>query len=1317
MKNNFKRVFALLLAVVMCMTCTLPVFATNGETGTCPEAGVAAKHTKNNCDAIEIDTVDPACETTGYTVYQCNVCKVYFMDDIVKAIDGCQWGPEVRVEPDCENDGSVTKHCSVHNFDKVTTLPATGHNMSGWTPDGAICTEGGATESQYCLNGCGKTETRPATPGDHVWGAPVFETIPTCSTPGKAIYTCTACGVATKEVEVKPMVGDSANHDYDMVNATPVATATCKIEGQVSATCKICGYVGTINTGKAPHQYTVDVEAKAATCTEEGYDAHKKCAVCGEAETGYATYPVIPHSYTIFVSRTEPVCGENGLEVKKCSICNEATQETVIPTTLQHSWVVEPHAATCTTYGHTYKFCENCAKTETANVTAPYYHHKATCTDKNACLATEIKDDNGNIIKPAGVACGMVNTGRVGTAADCLNNGTIIWACEHGCGYEIEVENAKAAGAGQHNYQPVVNAATCIAKGESYEKCTACGDIINRQELEINPNGHKLVTEEVTTPATCTESGRAITYCELCSFKDADTVLPPLGHATPVEADRQNTDDTAAGYYKYTAPTCSAEGSVTYMCAECDTLVTEKVEIDPEAHNYVVIETVEATCGVAGYIKSECSYCGDEKTTPNGEAKTHNYVDDPIETLSCKTPVVHVTKTCSICKDKQLIETLTADLSLEQYHTTCGAQFDSHFREGDCKKTGIDKYICGTNGATFYVYFEEYGNGHPAANITELGEEFEAYITITSNYKSATCVAKGNYIAWVCDCCGVTGGGEEIGFADHDLEFVPGEDADCVNNGYEAYYKCKFGLCGAIFSDANAENELTAVVTITALGHNYEDTSYDATCTENGQTEETCTRCNHKVITATLNASGHNYVIADKADVDCEVVGYVHYVCTNPVCVRNGEDYGIKEYIDSYKRVLGHDFSETKDCINGDKWVCANNANHNYTEAPRGGHVNADGQALNCSDAATDRVCVECQQTIPVGTHSLVESYVAPTCLAYGYLLRVCTVCQYYEVEEDEIKTLGAHTVPADFTVVTPAGCDTEGLKTKTCPVCQTVVASEKIPALGHSYTEQVSYVAPQICVPGLEVLKCVNGCEGTVSNTIDALDGIKFSYSYDNAIKAGEDFVNTGKIAVTIKFNTKNVTLNSILLALEFDAGVLEYVDTKWDCDSTVFVNCETGYNNETGKVSVSAKVNKIDEANKDVALADGEYALATLYFNVKAAPGYTHAAAQAADLGLTPVMTGDQSASVLTTTTAVAANFGATPEVTLTRLGDVNEDGVVTDKDMVDLLALFIAKGYSAQADINQDGTIDIFDIQLLKQFVIATIDYAELCEGKAE
>ena len=44
MKHNFKRVFALLLAVVMCLTCTLPVFATNGETGACPEAGVAAKH-------------------------------------------------------------------------------------------------------------------------------------------------------------------------------------------------------------------------------------------------------------------------------------------------------------------------------------------------------------------------------------------------------------------------------------------------------------------------------------------------------------------------------------------------------------------------------------------------------------------------------------------------------------------------------------------------------------------------------------------------------------------------------------------------------------------------------------------------------------------------------------------------------------------------------------------------------------------------------------------------------------------------------------------------------------------------------------------------------------------------------------------------------------------------------------------------------------------------------------------------------------------------------------------------------------------------
>ena len=107
MKNNFKRVFALLIAVVMCVTCVLPVFA-SGEAATCPGAGEV--HTKANCVEVEVE------------VKYCGRC-----DNLLEECT-CS-NPEHNERPSDEDDGPA------HNDRPTNNTETPEHNDKTETED------------------------------------------------------------------------------------------------------------------------------------------------------------------------------------------------------------------------------------------------------------------------------------------------------------------------------------------------------------------------------------------------------------------------------------------------------------------------------------------------------------------------------------------------------------------------------------------------------------------------------------------------------------------------------------------------------------------------------------------------------------------------------------------------------------------------------------------------------------------------------------------------------------------------------------------------------------------------------------------------------------------------------------------------------------------------------------------------------------------------------------------------------------------------------------------------------------------------------
>lgn len=132
------------------------------------------------------------------------------------------------------------------------------------------------------------------------------------------------------------------------------------------------------------------VEAKAATCTEDGYTAHKKCSVCGY-EDGKEVVKATGHDYWVVDKAT---CTKDGL--KKCTKCGD---EKAIAATGHDYKDVAAKAATCTETGYTaHKVCSVCGEKDGYEVTAALGHDynvakEATCTEAGVEKCTNCGDE------------------------------------------------------------------------------------------------------------------------------------------------------------------------------------------------------------------------------------------------------------------------------------------------------------------------------------------------------------------------------------------------------------------------------------------------------------------------------------------------------------------------------------------------------------------------------------------------------------------------------------------------------------------------------------------------------------------------------------------------------------------------------------------------------------------------------------------------------------------------------------------------------------------------------------------------------------
>ncbi|MCD8085029.1 MAG: hypothetical protein LUF28_01630 [Clostridiales bacterium] len=883
-------------------------------------------------------------------------------------------------------DGTVTVDCTVTSGGKDATCTTDGSKT--YT---ATCTFNGTTYTDTT-----ESETIPAT--GHNWQTPTFtwaEDYSTCS----ASFTCAN---DSNHTEVVGCIVDSETE-----------AATCTVAGKTVYTATV-----TFDGAEYSDQQTVTIpatghtteiqNAKAATCTEDGYTGDTVCTVCGEtistgefiSATGHtyvngvctvcgAEEPTHTHAYTSEVT-TEATCTEDGVMTYTCTECGDNYTETIPATghTAGETVLESEVAATCTEYGS--------------------YDEVVYCTVCGEELSREA------IAVPA--------TGHdyvaEPTEPTCTEEGYITYTCIN-CGDSYTGNETEATGhtAGETVVENKVDP-TCTEDG-SYDEvvyCTECDEELSRETVTVPATGNHAyeLDEDASTEPTCTEDGENVYVCAVCGDTYTETV-DATGHAYEAVV---------------TAPTCTAGGYTTYTCSVCgDSYTADETEATGHTAGEAVVENEVAASHTAGGSYDEvvyCSVCGEELSRETisvpagghtaGETVVENEVDPTCTEDGSYDEVVY----CTECDEELSRETVTVPASGH----TAGETVVENEVDATCTEPG-------SYDSVIYCTVCDAELNRETITVPANGHSYESVVT------EPTCTA-GGYTTYTCSVCGDTYVADETEATGHDYEAIVTEPT-CTVGGYTTY-TCS--VCGDTYVADETE----------ATGHSYEAVVTEPTCTVGGYTTYTCSVCGDTYVADETEATGHTYV-----DGVCTVCGaaqpgegehthaYTAEVTTEATCTTDGVLTYTCACGDSYTEVIpatGHNYVTAvtePTCTEGGYTtytcsICGDSYTTDETEAT-GHSYEAVVTEPTCTEGGyTTYTCSVCGDT-----------YVADETEATGhtYVDGVCTVCGAAQPGE------GEHTHAYTAEVTTEATCTTDGVLTYTCACGDSY--TEVIPATGHT--------------------------------------------------------------------------------------------------------------------------------------------------------------------------------------------------------------------------------------------------------------------------
>ena len=1021
--------------------------------------------------------IAPTCTTTGYTTYTCSTCSHTYKDDYIDAL-GHDLITYNYKAPTCTEKGhEAYSECSRCNYSSYIELPALGHREIVDNAVSPTCTKTGLTEGSHC-SVCNTifVEQEIISALGHNYSSSTIE--PTCIHQGYTVHTCVVCDYSyidkyvnalghneiidsavaatctttgltegkhcsvCNEILVKQEITEALGHTYSITVTYP----TCTTNGYETHECINCGHIYKDNFVDAYGHSTTNYTFKAPTCTEVGHQAYSECSRCD-----YSTYVEIPATghNEVIDNALAATCTTTGLtEGKHCSVCYEVLIAQEIIPALGHNEIIDSAvAATCTHTGLTEGLhCDLCdeilVKQEVIPALGHYYSSvatTATCTTIGYTTYTcstcnhSYKDDYVE-------ALGHALTSYDYKAPTCEEAGHQAYSACNRCDYNTYVK-IPATGHNEVITQP--QTATCKESGLSEGSyCNICNKTM-KTPVEIPALGHNEIIDS-SVAATCTQTGLTEgKHCSVCNeILVKQEITEALGHTYSITV---------------TYPTCTTNGYETHECINCGHIYKDNF-VDAYGHSTTNYTFKAPTCTEVGHqAYSECSRC-DYSTYVEIPATGHNEVIDNALAATCTTTGLTEGKHCSVCYEVLIAQEIIPALGHNEIIDSAVA--------ATCTHTGL------TEGKHCDVCDEILVKQE---TIPALGHDYDVVVT------TATCTTSG-YSTYTCHTCGHVYKDNFVDVLGHTRVVDNSVAATCTQPGLTEGAHCS--VCNVV---------LLSQKEVPALGHNYQSTITESTCTTVGFTTYVC-ECGHTYKDNYVDALGHNLITYNYKTPTCTETGHEAYSECNR-CNYNTfvliPSLGHREVID---KAVAATCTQTG-LREGTHCSVCNEILIPQEVLPSLGHIEVVDKAVAATCTQTGLTegahCSKCgevlkiQEILPsLGHIVVIDKAVAATCTASGLTEGShCSVCDVILVKQEIIAALGHNYED----VVTMPTCSSAGYTTYNCKVCEHNYKSDYIDALGHDLTTY-NYKAPTCTEIGHEAYSVCSRCNYNTYKEIPVL-------------------------------------------------------------------------------------------------------------------------------------------------------------------------------------------------------------------------------------
>ena len=293
----------------------------------------------------------------------------------------------------------------------------------------------------------------------------------------------------------------------------------------------------------------------------------------------------------------------------------------------------------------------------------------------------------------------------------------------------------------------------------------------------------------------------------------------------------------------------------------------------------------EAGCTEEGEIRFVCLECGiilSEEIAARGHSPAEKVTENEVASSCLEAGKAEEVVYCSVCGE---------ELSREPVALALGP----HTPEEPVEENRVDA-SCTEDGSYDSVVYCSVCHEELSRETTVLAAaghtEGEA---VVENEVDPTCTEEGGFDTVIyCDVCG-----EELSRTATVLEATGHSEGEAVEeNRTDATCTADGSFDTVIYCEACGEELSRETTVLKATGHDYTARTTAATCTAQGYTTHTCTRCGNSYKDTYKAALGHNYTARTTA-ATCTARGYTTHTCS-----RCGNSY-----TDSYKAALGHNFN------------------------------------------------------------------------------------------------------------------------------------------------------------------------------------------------------------------------------------------------------------------------------------------------------------------------------------------------------------------------------------------------------------------------